>query len=46
VSDPETKGRDTDFLATALEESGLNRIAAIYTALVILFQGTASSPLS
>src|SRR5262245_35053614 len=45
VNDPEDKGRDTNFLATALEQSRLNRIAAIYTALAILFQAAASSPL-
>lgn len=42
---PEEKGRDTNFLATMLEQSRLNRIAAIYTALAILFQAAASSPL-
>jgi hypothetical protein len=45
VNDPEDKGRDTNFLATVLEQSRLNRIAAIYTALAILFQAAASSPL-
>ena len=45
VNDPEDKGRDTNFLATVLEQSILNRIAAIYTALAILFQAVASSPL-
>ena len=38
VHDPEGKGRETNFLATVLEQSRLNRIAAIYTALAILFQ--------
>ena len=45
VNDPEDKGRNTNFLATVLEQSRLNRIAAIYTALAILFQAAASSPL-
>ncbi len=45
VNDPEGKGRDTNFLATVLEQSRLNRIAAVYTALAILFQAAASSPL-
>ena len=45
VNDPEDKGRDTNFLATVLEQSRLNRIAAIYTGLAILFQAAASSPL-
>ena len=45
VKDPEDKERDTNFLATVLEQSRLNRIAAIYTALAILFQAVASSPL-
>jgi hypothetical protein len=45
VNEPEGKGRDTNFLATVLEQSRLNRIAAIYTALAILFQAAASSPL-
>ena len=45
VNDPEDKERDTNFLATVLEQSRLNRIAAIYTALAILFQAVASSPL-
>jgi hypothetical protein len=45
VNDPEGKGRDTNILATVLEQSRLNRIAAIYTALAILFQAAASSPL-
>ena len=45
VNDPEYKGDDTNFLATVLEQSSLNRIAATYTALAILFQAVASSPL-
>ena len=45
VNDPEEKGRDTNFLATVMEQSRLNRIAAIYTALAILLQAAASSPL-
>ena len=45
VNDPEHKGDDTNFLATVLEQSRLNRIAAIYTGLAILFQAAASSPL-
>jgi hypothetical protein len=45
VNDPEGKERDTNFLATVLEQSRLNRIAAIYTGLAILFQAAASSPL-
>jgi hypothetical protein len=45
VNDPEGKGRETNFLATVLDQSRLNRIAAIYTALAILFQAAASSPL-
>jgi|RhiMethySRZTD1v2_1073278.scaffolds.fasta_scaffold1796748_2 hypothetical protein len=45
VNDPEDKGRDTNFLATVMEQSRLNRIAAIYTALAILLQAAASSPL-
>jgi hypothetical protein len=45
VNDPEDKGRDTNFLATVMEQSRLNRIAAIYTGLAILFQAAASSPL-
>jgi hypothetical protein len=45
VNDPDDKGRDTNFLATVLEQSRLNRVAAIYTALAILFQAAASSPL-
>ena len=38
VNDPEDKGHDTNFLATVMEQSRLNRIAAIYTALAILLQ--------
>ena len=45
VNEPEGKGRDTNFLATVLEQRRLYRIAAIYTALAILFQAAASSPL-
>ena len=45
VNDPEHKGDDTNFLATVLEQSRLNRIAAIYTGLAILFPAAASSPL-
>jgi len=45
LNDPEDKGRDTNFLATVMEQSRLNRIAAIYTALAILLQAAASSPL-
>jgi hypothetical protein len=45
VNDPEDKGRDTNFLATVLEQSRLNRITAIYSGLAILFQAAASRPL-
>ena len=45
VNDPEDKERGTNFLATVMEQSRLNRIAAIYTAFAILFQAAASSPL-
>ena len=45
VNDPEDKGRDTNFLATVMEQSRLNRIAAIYTGFAILLQAAASSPL-
>jgi type I restriction-modification system DNA methylase subunit len=45
VNDPEHKGDDANFLATVLEQSRLNRIAAIYTPLAILFQAAASRPL-
>jgi len=45
IYDPDGKGRGTNFLATVLEQSRLNRIAAIYTGLAILFQAAASSPL-
>ena len=45
VNDPDHKADEFNFFATAKEQTKFNRIAAIYTALAILFQAAASSPL-
>jgi hypothetical protein len=42
---PKDKRNDTNFLATVPQQTMLNSIAAIWTALAILFQAAASSPL-
>jgi hypothetical protein len=40
--DPDNKGNDIRVVATAMKQSKLNKIAAIYTGLAILFQAAAS----
>jgi hypothetical protein len=40
VNDPDHKADNINFFATAREQSRFNKIAAIYTALAILFEAT------
>ena len=42
VNDPDHKADDINFFATAKEQSKFNRIAAIYTALAIVFEAAVS----
>ncbi len=39
--DPDNKGHDIRVVATAMEQSRLNKIAAIHTGLAVLFQALA-----
>jgi len=41
--DPDNEGKDIYVVATAMEQSRLNKIAAIYTALAVLFQAIAAA---
>ena len=40
--DPDNKGHDIRVVATAKEQSRLNKIAAVHTGLAVLFQAAAS----
>ena len=40
--DPDNKGHEIQVVATAMKQSRLNKIAAIHTALAVLFQAAAS----
>src|SRR6266446_5597834 len=42
LSNPDSEGHRVLYTSTAIEQSRLNKIAAIYTAIAVLFQAAAS----